>query len=299
MIIRKSNFISQRVRCDGDLYLPENVNTPPVVIMAHGMAGQKNFGLPAYARRFVEKNMGVFMFDYRTFGESDGMPRQIVDPFHHLEDWRGAIAHVRTLTDVDGSRIALWGSSLSGGHVIVCASEDNDISAVVSQVPYVSSFSSLGMKSVKEIALASVYGVYDLMRAGLSLSPHYSPAVGRPGSFAAMNTEESYPGYMSIAGNDPAWENKIASRAFLKMALYNPIRRAGKVKAPALVMAGRYDSLIPLDAVVALSENLPKGKLIIVDCNHFEAYSGSFFEQFSEAQASFLAKQLKVGSASA
>jgi pimeloyl-ACP methyl ester carboxylesterase len=294
MEIKPSDFISQRVRCGADLYLPENVNTPPVVIMAHGMAGQKNFRLPAYARRFVEKNMGVFVFDYRTFGESDGMPRQMVDPRHHLEDWKAAIAHVRTLTDIDGSRIALWGSSLSGGHVIVCASEDDDISAVVTQVPYVSSFSSMRMKSVKDIVLSSVYGVYDLMRAVLFLSPHYSPAVGRPGAFAALNTEESYPGYMAIAGDDPAWENKIASRAFLKMALYNPIRKAGKVNAPALVMAGRYDSLIPLDAVVALSETLPKGELIVVDCNHFAAYSGTFFEQFTEAQGSFLAKQLKT-----
>jgi pimeloyl-ACP methyl ester carboxylesterase len=78
---------------------------------------------------------------------------------------------------------------------------------------------------------------------------------------------------MAIAEDDPAWENKIASSAFLKMALYNPIRKAGKVNAPALVMAGRYDSLIPLDAVVALSENLPKGELIVVDCNHFADYS--------------------------
>ena len=109
-----------------------------------------------------------------------------------------------------------------------------------------------------------------------------------------MNTEESYPGYMSIAGEDPAWENKIASRAFLKMALYSPIRKAGKVDAPVLVMAGRYDSLIPLDAVVAMCEKLPKGELIVMDCNHFDPYSGSFFEQFSEAQGSFLAKQLKV-----
>jgi dienelactone hydrolase len=170
MEIKTSNFISQRVRCGADLYPPENDNTPPVVIMAHGMAGQKNFRLPAYARRFAERNMGGFIFDYRTFGESDGMPRQIVDPRHHLENWKAAIAHVRTLPDVDGSRIALWGSSLSGGHVIVCTSENDDISAVVTQVPYVSSFSSMRMKSVKDIVLSSVYGVYDLMRAVLFLS---------------------------------------------------------------------------------------------------------------------------------
>ncbi len=90
MKIKKSDFNSRGVRCDGDLYLPEGVNKPPVVIMAHGMAAQKDFRLPAYAERFVEKNMAAFLFDYRTFGKSDGEPRQMVDPDLHVQDWQAA-----------------------------------------------------------------------------------------------------------------------------------------------------------------------------------------------------------------
>jgi len=58
-----------------------------------------------------------------------------------VEDWRGAIDFLVTDKEIaqvaDASRLGLWGSSLSGGHVIVTAattSHQSKIKAVVSQV---------------------------------------------------------------------------------------------------------------------------------------------------------------------
>ena len=290
---KKSDFVSSGVRCDGDLYLPEGVTNPPVVIMAHGMAAQKDFRLPAFAERFVAKGMAAFLFDYRTFGKSDGTPRQIVDPFRHVQDWKAAIAHVRGLPEVDRSRIALWGSSFSGGHVITCAAADHDIAAVVSQVPFVSGWSSIPLKPLSEVLLCTIYGLYDIARSVIGLSPHYSTVVAQPGTFAAMNTEESYPGYIAIASEGVGWENKMTSRGFIGASLYNPAGKAGKVEAPTLVLAGRNDSLIPVDAVRKMAERLPRGELVIMDCNHFEAYSGDLFEQFVSRESDFLETHLK------
>lgn len=288
----KCDFKSNGLRCDGDLYLPEGVSKPPVVIMAHGLAAQKNFRLPAYAERFVEKKIAAFLFDYRTFGKSDGTPRQIVDPFQHLKDWKAAIRHMRDCPDVDGSRLALWGSSFSGGHVIATAAKDEKISAVVSQVPFASGFSSIQMKSLKDIVLSSVYGVYDGIRNILSLSPHYVPVIAYPGTFASMNTEESYKGYMSIMDEDTTWENKMAARVFLTLPRYSPLRCAHNVKAPTLVMAGKQDTIIPFKAVEKMAARLPRGELVVMECNHFEPYTGEMFERFVRKQAEFLAQHL-------
>jgi len=52
-----------------------------------------------------------------------------------MEDWRSAIAMARTVDRVDSKRIALGGSSLSGGPVIKQAAEDSTLAAVVAQVP--------------------------------------------------------------------------------------------------------------------------------------------------------------------
>ena len=131
-----------------------------------------------------------------------------------------------------------------------------------------------------------------MIRASLFLPPHYSRLVSHPGSFAAMNTAESYDGYMSIVPKHSKWENKMQSRGFLKLSMYNPLKNAAKVKAPTLVMAGRNDSLIPIDAVKKLSEKLPKSELVIVECNHFQPYQGEFFYEFAEKQAAFFRKHL-------
>jgi hypothetical protein len=72
----------------------------------------------------------------RCFGGSDGEPRNWVAPKRHIADWLDAIKHVREqLADrVDASRLALWGTSFAGGHVLVVASQTPNISAIVSQV---------------------------------------------------------------------------------------------------------------------------------------------------------------------
>ena len=53
-----------------------------------------------------------------------------------LEDWRAAVAHARSLDGIDPKRIALWGTSFSGGHVVATAARDPKIAAVVSQAPF-------------------------------------------------------------------------------------------------------------------------------------------------------------------
>jgi dipeptidyl aminopeptidase/acylaminoacyl peptidase len=292
MKIIKSDFSSNGIRCDGDLYLPEGVNKPPVVIMAHGLSAVKAFRLPAFAERFVEKGMAAFLFDYRTFGQSDGEPRHVVNPFHHVQDWLRAIAHVRNLPEIDSSRIALWGTSFSGGHVIIAAAKDAGLKAVVSQVPFVSGFSSIRMKSVSDIILATCYGMADYIKTMFSFPPHYSPAIGQPGTFAAMNSEESYPGFQSIIPQDSTWENKMTSRAFILMAFYYPVYYAKKVKAPVLLIGGAKDSLVHFSAVKKTAQRLPICEFVVLECNHFEPYTGARFEQSIKIQIDFLERKL-------
>ena len=118
------DFVSSGTRCAAWLYRPRGVARPPVVIMAHGFGAERTFGLPAFAERFAAAGLATLLFDYRGFGQSDGQPRNLVSPRRHVQDWKAAIAAARRLPEVDTDRIALWGTSYSGGHVIVAASED-------------------------------------------------------------------------------------------------------------------------------------------------------------------------------
>ena len=105
----------------------------PCVVMAHGFTGTR--GISCLSTQRHSPGRPARNLDYRHFGESEGSPRQIVDIGKQMEDWRSAIAMARTLDRVDSTRIALWGSSLSGGHVINLAAEDPTLAAVVARVP--------------------------------------------------------------------------------------------------------------------------------------------------------------------
>lgn len=74
----RSDFTSGGVRCAADLYLPDSKGSPPVIIMGHGFAAERSFCLPAYAEYFAGQGMAVLLSDYRSFGDSDGEPRQLV-----------------------------------------------------------------------------------------------------------------------------------------------------------------------------------------------------------------------------
>lgn len=107
----------------------------PCVVMAHGFGGTRDTGLIGYAEGFADHGIDVLVFDYRGFGDSEGTPRQDVSFRRQRQDYHAAIAAARHLPGVDADRIALWGTSYSGGHVIAVAAQDRRVAAIVSMTP--------------------------------------------------------------------------------------------------------------------------------------------------------------------
>src|SRR5262245_31956824 len=103
------------------------------VVMAAGAAVTKEPGTDPFAGRFHDAGFTVLAFDYRHLGESGGRPRQLVNIDAQQADWQAAIAFARTLPGVDPARIAIWGFSLSGGHVFPIAARHPDLAAAIAQ----------------------------------------------------------------------------------------------------------------------------------------------------------------------
>jgi dienelactone hydrolase len=192
-------FDSDGTRCAAWLYLPAASTPPPVVVMAHGFSGVRDVRLPAFAERFAERGLACFVFDYRSFGDSGGEPRQVLDWKQQLRDWRSAVAHVRRMPEVDGTRVGVWGTSFGGGHAMVTAACDDDVAAVVAQVPHVDGAASLRMiGGLGYMAHAVAAGARDLVQSALGYDPYYVPAVSPPGAFGCFNTEDSYEGFLAL-----------------------------------------------------------------------------------------------------
>ncbi len=291
---RDSDFISHGVRCAGWLFLPQHVSRPPVVVMAHGFAAERTFGLLEFANVFVEGGLAVFLFDYRCFGSSDGEPRNLVTPSRHLQDWAAAVAHVRTLSEIDATRVALWGTSFSGGHVVVTAAKDTCISAIVIQVPFVGGVTSARRIGARYMMKALGAGLRDVLRMCTFRTPYYVPVVGSPECFAIMNTPDAKQGYLALVPKGSSWQNHCPARILLSVLCYRPRAYAGKVTCPALVIAAEKDSLIPVSAVEKMVEYMPHATMIRFPVGHFDVYQGETFKKVVAAELDFLTTHLRT-----
>jgi dienelactone hydrolase len=287
-----SDFMSKELKCSTWLYLPEGKEKPPVIIMAHGLSGQKDFGLQSYAEYFAGHGMAALVFDYRNFGGSQGEPRNLVNPWRQLDDWKAAISHARSLDDVDGSRLALWGTSFSGGHVVVTAAKVNGIKAIVAQLPFVDGISSTMQFPVSYQVQGVVHGIRDLINVMRGSAPHTVPAVGEPGTFALMNTPECMPGYYTLVPKDTAWKNEVPARFTLMVSAYRPTMYARKITCPALIMYAKKDTLIPYRAVEKMGRKISGAEVVGLDVGHFEVYNGELFKKVVKKQAEFLKRNL-------
>ena len=285
-------FLSRGTTCTGDLYLPDGDGPHPCLVMAHGFGAQRDFSLPPFAQVFANAGMAVFLFDYRGFGDSEGLPRQWVSPRRHVQDYHAALAHVRSCDNIDKRRLGLWGTSFSGGHVLVVAAQDRDIKAVSCMVPFVSGPASLGRMPPATLLKLTWAGIRDWLQA-LSGGPvHQLPIVGKPQELAMMTSPESYPGYMAMVPGNTDWRNETPARIALAAGLYMPARFASQVNCPVLMVAGRQDSLIPLRSIRKTAARIPDCVLEELECNHFQPYQGEFFEQVSQIQCRFLVQEL-------
>ena len=290
--VEPSSFLSAGVRCAADLYLPQAAESPPVVLMAHGFGSERSFRLPAYAGHFAAHGIATLLFDYRTFGDSDGSPRNLVDPDMHIADWQAAIAHARALPQINHHKLALWGTSYSGGHVIVCAARDEHISAIVAQVPFVDPFSSIALAGVSHLLRATPHGLLDVVKSMLGMKPHYVSLAATPDRFAALNTPESLPGLLSIVPDRAKWDNQICARILFKFPMYRPLSHAARVKCPALMMLGERDSLISPGAVRKTAKRMANARIVAYPFGHFDIYSGDAFADAVAQQTAFLRQHL-------
>ena len=279
-------------------YHPQAPATTPVpcIVMAHGLGGTRDAGLEPYAEAFAEAGFAVLLFDYRHFGASDGEPRQLLSIHRQLADWQAAINYAREQPGVDPERIALWGSSFSGGHVIVAAARDGRVAAVSSQGPMMDGlaavFNLVGYAGIAALLRLSGLAVWDQLRGLTGREPLYAPIVGRPGETAAMTSEDARDGFYAIAPDD--WRNELTARLALHLPLYRPVSYAHRLRCPVLVIVCTADSVAPPGAAEKVVRKAGmRAELKRYDgMKHFEIYKGEGFERSSRDQLEFFQRHL-------
>jgi fermentation-respiration switch protein FrsA (DUF1100 family) len=295
---RDVEFDAGGVTLRGWHYLPpKSKKRVPTIVMAHGFSAVKEMYLDKFAEAFVDAGFGALVFDNRNFGASDGEPRQEIDPWEQIRDYRHAITYATTLKEVDADRIGIWGSSYSGGHVIVVGAIDRRVKCVVGQVPVVSGHQN-ARRLVRADFVGAVGGMFDADRANryAGKPPAMIPVVDAdPMAASALPTPDSYT-WFTETGNTraPSWINEVTLRSVEMFWEYEPGAYLPYVSpTPILMVVARGDVLCVSDLAIEAFENArePK-KLVILPGGHFDAYVAGF-EGASTAATEWFVEHLK------
>ena len=253
----------------------------PAVVMAHGFSAVKEMYLDRFAEVFNAAGMNVVVFDNRNFGASDGEPRQEIDPWDQVRDYRDAITYASTLPEVDADRIGIWGSSYSGGHVLVVGAIDRRVKAVVCQVPLISGHDNL-RALVRADFIAGFRQLFDADRLARFRGepPAMVPVVDAdPLAPSALPTPDSWEWFTETGkSRAPAWRNEVTLRSVELFTEYEPGTYLPWISpTPLLMLVARGDHLVPAELAIAAFDTAhePK-KLVILPGGHFEAYTIGF-----------------------
>jgi fermentation-respiration switch protein FrsA (DUF1100 family) len=266
----------------GWLYLPERAAGPvPTVVMAHGFSAVKEMYLDRFAELFAAGGLGGLVFDNRNFGASDGEPRQHIDPWQQVGDYRDAITFAETLPEVDRNRIGVWGSSYSGGHVLVIGAIDRRVKCVVSQVPLIS-----GHRNARRLIRADFVAPLQAQFADdrraryVGKAPAMIPVVAQdPTAPCVLATPDSWQWFTETGKTRaPAWRNEVTLRSVEMFTEYEPGAYIEWVSpTPLMMVVAAGDHLTVSDeALAAYARALEPKELTLLAGGHFDAYVKDF-----------------------
>lgn len=98
----------------------------PAVLHLHGNAGNLRYH-QGFSQFLTRHGIGVLMFDYRGYGESD---QGSLNRYALMRDAEAALATLTQRSDVDPQRIGIYGVSLGGAFAVPLAAQHKEISAL-------------------------------------------------------------------------------------------------------------------------------------------------------------------------
>lgn len=286
-------FPSGDTECAAWLYLPASAGPAPVVVLAHGLGAVKEMGLDAFAERFVEAGYACLVFDYRHFGESGGEPRQLLSVRRQLEDWKAAVGYARSRRELDPERVAIWGSSFGGGHVIATAAEV-PVTAAIAQCPFTDGLASTLAIPPRTTARVVGLALRDVGRALRRREPVMVALADEPGATALMTAPDVVPGYLSLVPEGYDFHNEVAARVAFDVLRYRPGAKAARVTAPLHVTVCDRDTVAPARTTSRLVNRAPRAEVVHRPVGHFDIYHGEELDAVVAAQLGFLQRHMPV-----
>jgi uncharacterized protein len=265
---REVEFTAGGLVLRGVLRTPGTAGPHPLVILAHGMGGLKEWTIPEVADALLDADIAALSFDYRNFGDSDGLPREEIDNPGQIEDWQSAITYAWTLPDIDNQRIGIWGTSLGGRNVLAVAALDRRVRCVYAQVPAI-------VTGPEVSAMMSNGGDVDQFYRDLA-EDRRDRALGKEPRYITFDTGPGtdYGQYWAGFGEAERrnWNPRITLRS-LEPSLASDIRHLIKLISPTPLRMVLADGDYLEGQMEAYEAALEPKSLIRVEGSHYSVYT--------------------------
>ncbi|MET8430341.1 alpha/beta fold hydrolase [Nocardia sp. NPDC004860] len=225
-------------RLVGTLYLPGG--TPTGVVVTTGpLTSVKEQAAGVYAEALARRGFAALAFDHRTFGESDGVPRQLEDPLGKAADIAAAVSALQDDERFAGKTVVALGVCAGGGYMARAVADDARIRAfagVAGVYPDVAA--NPGDPAVVE------RGRRARERRLATGEVETIPAVAADNGDVAMPLREAFEYYGTPRGAVPNYTNGFAVESFEHTAGFDVQEAAARLTVPFLLVHSE-NALVP------------------------------------------------------
>ena len=193
-------------RLAGMLYVPPAA--PAAVVVTTGpLTSVKEQAAGAYAAALARRGFAALAFDHRTFGESEGTPRQLEDPLGKVADIGAAVSALQADDQLGRLPVVALGICAGAGYMARAVADDPRIRAFAGVAGVYPPATTPDQAVVRR-------GRDARLRRLASGAEETIPAVAADGGDVAMPLREAFEYYGTARGAVPNYVNAFAVESY-------------------------------------------------------------------------------------
>ena len=259
-------------RLVGVLYLPADRDAVAAVVTTGPLTSVKEQATGNYAFALAERGFAALAFDHRTFGESDGIPRQFENPEGKASDISAAVTALEAAPRTRGLVVMAVGICAGGGYMARAVADDPRISAFAGVAGYYSDASAFANSSPGEYQAAIDRGRAAEARWRETGSAETIPAVAPGGGDVAMPLREAFEFYGTRRGAEANYTNGFAVQSLAYTTPFDAQEAAARIRVPFLLVHSEHALAPPLARAFYASVACTKSDLWLESVGQIDFY---------------------------
>ncbi len=264
-------FASSGDQLVGVLYLPA-VQPVAAVVTTGPLTSVKEQAAGRYARSLAERGFAALAFDHRTFGESEGEPRQFEDPEGKARDISAAVTALAADERTSDLPVAGVGVCVGAGYMARAVADDRRISSFAGVAGYYSDAAAFAASSPQEYQAAIDRGRAAEQRWRETGHAETIPAVAPDGGDVAMPLREAYEFYGTPRGAVDNYTNRFAVQSLAYTTPFDAQEAAARIRVPFLLVHSEHALAPPLAQKFYAAVRTPKSELWLESQGQIDFY---------------------------